>query len=518
MEVFVARQAIFDRNKNVYAYELLYRSDAVTNEFDGTESASATAQVIANSLLAVGLENMLCGKKAFVNFDRTLLIGGFQGVLPPDTLVVEILESVQPDTEVMEACQKLRKQGYFIALDDFVPDDRSEGLTKFANMIKVDVRTTSRPEQERIIATYRPRGITLLAEKVETTEEFDWSQKAGYDYFQGYFFARPIVVRGRHISAAKLTCLRLLSEMQSTDLDFERIQKLISEDVALSFKLLRYANSALFAREAEIYTIHHALVILGEASIRHWSALAALPVLAKDKPGELITHSLVRARFCERVLQLAGVPRYQLGFLMGLFSLLDALIDLPLEEALTQVNLAPELKGALLRTAPEDDVFRSVFEMVQKYEAGEWDAVTVIAERLHVQASAVADAYAASALWVEQSLHATSRMTEARKDLRHAATGSMRILWQDHAGKERISQCQLKNVSTKGLQLQLTEQIPVRTMISCNEVKLGITGRGTVRYCMHSKGKYLIGVEFAGGTGWQHPLAKKGSKPPRWQD
>jgi c-di-GMP-related signal transduction protein len=509
MDVFVARQAIFDRNKNLYAYELLYRSDALTNQFDETESASATAQVIANSLLAVGLENMLCGKKAFVNFDRTLLIGGFQGVLPPDTLVVEILESVMPDAAVLEACGKLRKQGYYIALDDFVRDERCESLTNFADMIKVDVRATPREEQERIVATYRPRGITILAEKVETTEEFEWSRNAGYDYFQGYFFARPIVVRGRNISAAKLTCLRLLSEMQSTDLDFDRIQKLVSEDVALSFKLLRYANSALFAREAEIYTIHHALVILGESGVRHWASLAALPILAQDKPGELIVLSLVRARLCERLLQLTGAPRYQLGFLMGLFSLLDALIDLPLDEALMQVNLAPELKGALLGTAPEDDVFRSVFELVRHYEAAEWEKVSKIAARLHIEGAAVADAYGASALWVQSSLLATSRMTEARKHVRHAVSGALRLLWHDSGGRERMISGQLKNVSAYGIQIQVSEQIPARTRVSCNEVKLGISGSGSVRYCVHAKGKYLVGIEFSGGTGWKHPLAGK---------
>ncbi len=520
MDVFVARQAIFDRKHQVYAYELLYRSDAVTNEFDGTEAASATAQVVANSLLAVGLDNMLGGRKAFVNFDRTLLIGGFHAILPPDTLVVEILESVEADLAVLDACRKLHAQGYLMALDDFVEDVRSEALTRIAKMIKVDVQTTSRAEQERIINTYKPRGIAILAEKVETIEEFEWAKKAGYEYFQGYYFARPVVVRGRHIPAAKLACLRLLSEMQSEELDYTRIQKVVSEDVALSFKLMRYANSALFARESEIHTIDHAVVILGESGLRHWAALAALPVLAKDKPGELIMHSLLRARFCERVLQLASVARHPLGFLMGLFSLLDALVDLPLPEALEQVNLAPELRGALLGTAPADDPFRSVFDMVCHYEAADWDAVHAGAVKLGIEASAVASAYGASVLWAQQSLHATSRMTDARKKVRHLASGALRILWQDPNGRERISNAQLKNVSVSGLQLQVTEQIPLRTYVTCNEPKLGIGGRGMVRYCNHSKGKYLIGLEFSGGTGWRDPLSSKpvAVRTSRWQE
>jgi c-di-GMP-related signal transduction protein len=515
MEVFVARQAIFDRADQVYAYELLYRSDDVTNQFDGTEAASATAQVVANSLLSVGVENVLNGKKAFVNFDRTLLIGGFQSILPPESLVVEILETVEPDTDVLDACGKLTEQGYSIALDDFVANARGEAFIRFAKLIKVDVRSTTRPEQERLINTYRRRGIAMVAEKVETKEEFEWAQNAGYQFFQGFFFAQPVVVRGRHIPAAKLACLRLLSEMQNPDMDFDRVEKVISEDVALSFKLLRYANSALFAREAEIHTINHGLVMLGEPGIRHWAALAALPVLAKDKPSELIVHSLIRARFCERVSQLAGAPTPQLGFLMGLFSLLDALLDLPLGEALMQVNLAPELQGALLGTARKDDVFRNVFELIRHYETADWNTVIELAEQLNVKGSAVAEAYAGSALWVQQSMRVTSRMSEARKEVRHVRTGALRVLWEDAAGRERISNAQLRNISFHGAQLQVEEQIPLRTSVSCNDIKLGITGRGSVRYCKFANGKYLIGLEFAGGTGWRDPLAQTPSKNSR---
>jgi c-di-GMP-related signal transduction protein len=513
MDVFVARQAIFDRKHQVYAYELLFRSDAHSHEFDGTDAASATTQVVANSLLSVGLEDMLCGKKAFVNFDKTLITTGFHSILPPETLVIELLESVDPDAEVLSACGKLRQQGYTIALDDFVAcpnaDPRWEELTQIAKMIKVDMRSTTREEQERLIETYRPRGISMLAEKVETMEEFEWAQKAGYEYFQGYFFARPVTVRGRNIPASKMVCLKLLSELQKSEIDFERVGKLTSEDVALSYKLLRYANSAMFARDSEIHTIHHALVILGEYGIRHWAALAALPVLAKDKPGELIAHSLLRARFCERIAQLARIPQYQLGFLMGLFSLLDGLIDLPLEEALTKVNLAPELRGALLGTAGKDDIFRNVFDLVCQFEAGHWDAMSAIADRLGIAGPAVAEAYSAAALWAKQSLQSTSRMSEARRKMRHAASGTLRILWEDSTGRERVSNAQLQNVSVNGLRLQTIDQIPVRAYVTCNDVKLGISGRGSVRYCNFTKGKYLIGVEFAGGTGWKEPPALK---------
>jgi EAL and modified HD-GYP domain-containing signal transduction protein len=295
MDVFVARQPIFDRQRQLYAYELLFRSGAHSSAFDGADGAIATTRLLANTLLAIGLENLLCGKKAFINFDRSFLLGGLHSVLPPEILVIEVLESAEPDAEVLAACRRLCEQGYAFALDDFVPDPRREPLARLAKFIKVDLLATSRPDQERLLRIYQPLGIAMLAEKVETQEEFEWALGAGYDYFQGYFFARPATVRAQKIPAAKFACLRLLAEVQRIEPDFGQLEKFICSDVSLSYSLLLYVNSALFWRAAEICSINHALVALGEEGIQHWAALAALLLMAKDKPSELVTLSLVRA-------------------------------------------------------------------------------------------------------------------------------------------------------------------------------------------------------------------------------
>jgi EAL and modified HD-GYP domain-containing signal transduction protein len=165
----------------------------------------------------------------------------------------------------------------------------------------VDLQATAKEEQNRLLRTYRPRGILMLAEKIETHEEFEWARHAGYDLFQGYFFARPVIVCGRQIPAVQATCLRLLRETQRKDLDFQRLEALIRGDVSLTFKLLRFANSALFGRSNRTRSIRRALVVLGEDGIRRWAALAALPMSATNKPGELVTLSIVRALFCERL-------------------------------------------------------------------------------------------------------------------------------------------------------------------------------------------------------------------------
>jgi c-di-GMP-related signal transduction protein len=404
MDVFVARQPIFDRNRQLYAYELLYRSDAARNEFDGTDAAAATQHVIASTMLSIGLENISCGKKAFLNFDHRLLSDGMHLSLPRQAIVIEILETVQPTADLIALCQSIHAQGYSIALDDFVSQPQFEPLTKIAKLIKVDFQATKKEEQERMLRIFPPRGIMMLAEKVETHEEFEWARKAGYDLFQGYFFARPVIVSGREIPAVQTTCLRLLRETQREELDFRRLEILIRGDVALTFKLLRYANSALFARRDKTSSIGRALLVLGEDGIRRWAALATLPMLATNKPSELLTLSIVRARFCERLAQIGGKAQHIDAFMMGMFSLLDALIDRPLDEALREVELERSVTEALLGTAQEKDVLTKIYRLAQRYEVGDWDEIEKLTEECGIPAAAVGPAYMESTLWAERLL------------------------------------------------------------------------------------------------------------------
>jgi c-di-GMP-related signal transduction protein len=407
MDVFVARQPIFDRQRRIFAYELLFRSDAHSNQFTNTNATVATSQVVANTLFAVGLEDILRGKKAFINFGRDLILGGWESMLPRDKMVIELLENVEPDEEIIATCRRLRDQGYAIALDDFVYSPRFEPLAELATIIKVDLRSTPRSEQLHLLRTYQPKGVRMLAEKVETQEEYEWAFREGFDYFQGYFFARPEVMRGKQIPASKMTCLRLLQEVQKTDLDFDLLTALVSEDVGFSYKLLRFVNSALFPHRSKINSILQALVTLGEPGVRHWVAVAALPRMAADKPRELVVHSLLRARFCETVAQSSSIPNSGDAFLTGLFSLLDALIDRPLDVALAEINLAPSIAGALLGTAPDDDDLTNVINLVCRYEAGEWDAVDSAGRQLGADGAMIGQAYRDAAVWANQLLSAS---------------------------------------------------------------------------------------------------------------
>ena len=399
--MFVARQPIFDRKRQVWAYELLFRSSATQTQFDGTEASSATRQLIANSMLAIGWDKLLHGKLGCVNFGREMLLQDWYCALPKECTVIELTEDVESDAEVVEAVRAMREQGYRIALDDFRPGPRMDSLVELAHLIKVEM-CTPKAQQEVMLREFHSRGIRMLCEKVETDADYQWALRAGYDYFQGHFFARPVVMEGKQIPAAKLHCLRLIQEAHRAELDFTRLTALISQDVSFSYKLMRYANSARFGRETKIHSIRRALVVLGEYGIRKWIAITALPAIADDKPGELITQSLVRGRFCELLGQASGEGVEDQAFLIGLFSMLDALLDRPLDDTLTELGLAPPLDAVLRGQAPEESVLNTIYKLVRCYEAADWDEVERLACRLGTPPDLVGAAYREALPWADE--------------------------------------------------------------------------------------------------------------------
>ena len=399
MDAFVARQAIFDRQQQVFAYELLFRS-CLNNYFDNPDPTAATSEVMANSVFAVGLESILLGRRGFINFGRNLLMGNWTTILPNKMVGIEVLETVEPDSEVLEVCRALRARGYMVALDDFICSPAYEPLTKTADLIKVDVRNTPRPEQERLIKRYSGRGIKMLAEKVETPEEFDWAKKTGYDYFQGYFFAKPQVMKARKIPVLKMNQVKLLQELQKPTLDFNRLDQLIRADVSLSYNILRYANSAAFSCSAPIQSIRQALMLIGENEARKWISIATLPSLALEKPCEVAIHAMVRARFCESVAKLVRYPAGNSDpFLMGLFSLLDAMLDRPLGEIISELNLSREIRDALLRTDQEPNTLGKIYELVMMYELANWEALPPLEKDLSLPPGSLPEVYRDACAW-----------------------------------------------------------------------------------------------------------------------
>ena len=402
MDVFVARQAIFDRQARVYGYELLFRS-CVDCTAAGAVDTMSSLEVITSSFLSIGVEKVLAGKRAFINFPQDLLADERVLALPPEITVVEVLETVKAEPAVIAACRTLRQKGYLLALDDFCGAEGLDELIHLASIIKVDFRATTRAQQRTLVERYAPRGIWMLAEKIETPQEFQYASKMGYHYFQGYFFARPVVLSRREIPGSKLNYLKILHEIHQPELEYTAIEALIQREVSLASKLLRYMNSALFGWKNPVRSIRQALVVLGEREIRNWVSLAALPNLMVNKPDELMRTALVRARFCELLAPWAGLAyRKSDLFLMGLFSLLDAMLDRPLQETLAELSLDSEITGALMGTAPPGQPLAEVYALVREYEAGQWEALAATADRVRAPRDIVPELYLNAVAWSEQ--------------------------------------------------------------------------------------------------------------------
>ncbi|MCH7681788.1 HDOD domain-containing protein [candidate division KSB1 bacterium] len=393
MDAFIARQPIFDRNQKVFAYELLFRS-GLDNYFNASNEAAldqASSKVIGDSILIHGLDTLTAGKKGFYNMSRETLLKEYYAMLPKDQTVVEILENVEPDPEVIAACKKIKESGYGLALDDFVDDDRFKPMVALCDIIKVDFIQTQGTERGTVIHDVGASRIEYLAEKVETQEDFEQAVDLGYSYFQGYYFSKPQIIAGHDVPAHKLNYLQILNEINQPEVDFDELEKVFKQDLSLSYKLLNYMNSVHFGFKNKIRSIKHALSLLGIDESKKWLSLFALQIIGKDKSEELLSMSLIRANSCEMIAPLIGCKnRASELFLMGLFSMIDALLDQPLEGILAKLPLADDIKKALLG---EKNQMREVFELVVNYEKGDWVNFSEYAARLSVKETELIDIF-----------------------------------------------------------------------------------------------------------------------------
>ena len=361
---FVARQPILTTDEKVFGYELLFR-DGIEDFFRSPDSDAASRSTLNSSML-LGLDVLCDGRRAFVNCTREILLKDYVTLLPAGQTVVEILETVPADDLVVAACRRLKEAGYMIALDDFALGDPREPLTDLADIIKVDLRATSSDDAAAMVQRYGPWRCRLLAEKVETREEFMASKKAGFLYFQGYFFRRPEILTAHEIPANRLNYLRMLTAVSQPELDVRHLENLVKGEVSLCYRLLRYLNSAAFGFASEIHSVRHALSILGEREVRRWIRLVASLGAGQDKSSDLVLAALVRARFCELLS-----PKIQHGdsdlFLMGMLSLMDTILEIPMRQVLDNVPIDQECKAVLLGATSR---LRPFYQLMLAQESG----------------------------------------------------------------------------------------------------------------------------------------------------
>lgn len=345
-QVYVARQPIYDRKLNVYAYEVLFRNSARQAEMDCGDRA--TSEVIVNTLMDIGLERIVGSHIAFINFTEGFLTGELP--LPPihDKVVLEVLENIEPEPELIDGLAQLAAEGYRIALDDFEYDEKYVPLLQLAHIVKLDVLALDADTLRETVRILRAYPLKLLAEKVETHEQLRECQALGFDFFQGYVFSKPDLVSGKRPSGNRLTVLQLLNTLQDPRVEISELEAAVARDASLALRLLSYINSAYFGLRANVTSIRRALTLVGRRGIRQWASLVLMTNLADGKPAELMVTGMVRAKMCERLGEVYGAIPADLFFTAGLFSILDALLDQPLGDIIEGIAIDAEAAEALL--------------------------------------------------------------------------------------------------------------------------------------------------------------------------
>lgn len=375
--VYIGRQAIFDRKTQVAAYELLYR-DSNVNSATVVDNTEATRTTMINALTEFGLDNIADDRDVFINFSPESLTADFADLLPRDRTVIEVLETVVPDDPTVLAFEHLKSEGCRLALDDFVFEDRFAPLLQLADIVKVDLRLTDPDQLARHVDMMEQYNVQLLAEKVETQDEMERCLELGFELFQGWFYCRPQVMEGRSLPADRAGTLRLVAELQNPDLPLDEAARLISQDPGLSVKLLKYINSSSVGLSRKVDSIKHAAALVGRNRLKLWATLLGLGGLS-DKPRELLVAANIRGRMCEKIGSEVFGDDSGSYFTVGMFSLLDAMLDTPLEELVSPLPLAEPVLEALLHGT---GTLGHVLNAVRSWENDQLDLETLESTRL----------------------------------------------------------------------------------------------------------------------------------------
>lgn len=374
--VYLARQPVYNRDLAVVAYELLYRTGEGARVLDPvSQPDEATSSVVINAVLNIGLNQITGGKPALINVTRSFLLSGHLPSKLAGQLIPEVLEGTSVDDDLVSCVARYRKQGFTIALDDFEYSAQWDALIPLADIIKIDVLAMSHEEVSKTLAQLEGFSGKLLAEKVEDYESYQRYREMGFEYFQGYFLARPNLIKDKQVPASKMTVCRLLSQLSDPDVEAEDISETIMHDARLAFKLLKVVNSAAMGLPRQLDSIKEAIVMLGLQEIKCWAALLSLGS-ADDKPHELLMTALVRSKMCQLLAKRLGVDS-QKAFTVGLLSLFEALMDIPAPVLFQEVPFLEEIQVAVLEFAGP---LGQVLHLVLQYEKGDWDKLVTGSE------------------------------------------------------------------------------------------------------------------------------------------
>ncbi|MGP3591957.1 EAL and HDOD domain-containing protein [Vagococcus sp. WN89Y] len=404
MYSFVARQAIFDDKLNTVGYELLFRN-SMDNRFPDVSAEQATTQLIEEQFLSAPVGRKNDNSTVYVNFPYQLLVEGLAETLPKHRVVIEILETAQPDRQLLETVRRMHTQGFRIALDDFVPGSEWEAFMPYVNVLKFDIRLSTQDAIANYIASNREmlRHVVFLAEKVETYGEFETFKKLGFHLFQGYFFSKPIVTKRNKLVQNRAFTLKLMQEVNVEAPDLNKIEDLLKRDVSLSFKIMRYAQNILYNTRGvsgfRNQSLRDIVVYLGIDEMRRFVLMACLTSFDNVTNTEIYYLSLIRAKFCELVaMRTSSINIANDAFMVGLFSLLDVILGLPLEELMEQIAVSPDVGKALKNNSGE---LYPYVQLARLYEQRMWEEASDVAHEIGLPGSAVAEMMNQAATWAD---------------------------------------------------------------------------------------------------------------------
>lgn len=400
METFVARQPILDKSNKVFGFELLYR-ESQTNMYDYHDGDEATLEVIRNSYFNIGMNKIVGNKMVFINFTANLLKSDIVDMIPSENVVIEILENIEPEKETIDACRRLKQKGFMLALDDFVFHEKYKELIALADIIKIDFKETKGTERRSIINRINLKNVKYLAEKIETMEEFNEAVSYGYSLFQGYYFSKPVIMSSKKIPESKMIYLNLLRELNSTELNFDNIESLVRRDISMAYKLLKIINSAYFGLQNDIKSLRQAIALLGQKEIKIWLYFLIMKNISTNKPYILLQNSLIRAKFCELIALNYSLKKvYDNAYLMGMLSLIDIILDKPMNEILNELTLPEGVGEALLGL--KASTLGDILNLVKAYEEGNWSVVLLYSKELKLSEIVLSRAYLESCEWVDK--------------------------------------------------------------------------------------------------------------------
>jgi len=394
--LFIARQPIYNRSQAVMGYELLYRNDNI-NRANITDTDQATCEIILNSFMHIGIDNIAGSALAFINLPREFIVNNTLTPMFKEQVVLEVLEDVEPDDDVIAGIKRLKLEGYKIALDDFVYRDELIPLIELSDYIKIDIKALSSDQIDEHLALLKPYNVQLLAEKIETYDIYNFCFERNFSYFQGYFFCMPEILEKKSLPSNKLVILNLISKLQDPEITSDELEGLLVQDITLSYKLLRYINSASFSLRSEVNSLKDAIVLLGMNNLKNWVSLIMMSKIVDRKPAELIVTGMIRGKMCELIAQKLHPEIQHQMFIIGLFSVLDALMDQPLVDLLDTVILSTPIKLALLdQTGPQGEIYKHVLQ----YEKCNWDDINKLGDN----ADEFIQSYLTAVHWADESM------------------------------------------------------------------------------------------------------------------